>query len=92
MRAAVELLVDHGMWLNREEFVDRYISRSGSVCHIDFTTVADDLAAGTAPGASATETAILRLAADLATDRWRISKMSDATVHLVRVAIATATE
>lgn len=94
VRAAVELLLDHdgGMWLRREEFVEAFVGYYGNQATIDFDAVAAALAEGTAPGASSTELGILRLAADLGTDRWLISRMSDETVHLVRTAIAVATE
>ncbi|KOX11832.1 hypothetical protein [Nocardiopsis sp. NRRL B-16309] len=94
VRAAVELLITHddGMWLRRREFVETFVKTSGPEFYIAFSALADALAAGEGPGASETETGILRLAADLANDRWRISRMGDETVHLVRVAIATATE
>lgn len=95
VRAAVELLITHdeGMWLRRPEFADAFVSRhEGGEVTIDFHALAAALDQGTAPGASSTETGILKLAADLGTDRWRISRMSDETVHLVRIAIAAATE
>lgn len=96
VRAAVELLITHdeGMWLRRPEFVAAFVSwHEGGEVTIDFHALADAIKTGTGvPGASSTEMGILRLAADLGTDRWRISRMSDETVHLVRIAIATATE
>lgn len=94
VRAAVELLIDHddALWLRRTDFVDRFVADSGGHTVILFDILADALVAGDAPGGAETETGVLRLAADLGTDRWRLSRMSDATVHHVRVAIATATE
>ncbi|GAA4943925.1 MULTISPECIES: hypothetical protein [Streptomonospora] len=94
VRAAVELLIAHNdaVWLRREDFVDRFVDDDGHNTVIDFATLAAALEAGTAPGACETEAGVLRLAADLGTDRWGIRQMSDAAVHRVRVAIAVATE
>lgn len=94
--AAVELLVSYGhaplqsMWLSRGDFVSRYVHDGPREATVAWRELSEDLEAGTAPGASETEVGVLRFAADLGTDRWRISRMGGGTWRLV-CALAEAT-
>lgn len=78
VRAAVELLIGHSdsMWLRRPDFVADYVTE-GREATVDFRALADALADGRGPGASSTEVGVLRLAADIGTDRWRLSRLGE---------------
>jgi hypothetical protein len=69
LEAAVGLLIGHGMWLYRQDFLDtavEMITEPGrEMAFVDFTAAADALAAGGLP-CSAGEKAVLRVAAGIA--------------------------
>jgi hypothetical protein len=69
LEAAVGLLIGHGTWLYRQDFLDRaveMIPESGrEMACVDFTAAADALAAGGLP-CSAGERAVLQVAAGIA--------------------------
>jgi hypothetical protein len=69
LEAAVGLLIGHGTWLYRQDFLDtavEMITEPGrEMAFVDFTAAADALAAGGLP-CSAGERAVLRVAAGIA--------------------------
>lgn len=92
--AAVELLIQHGVWLTRDDF-------TASCLHADpdtgmFTVGWAEISAlaDTAEGASETDVAVLRFAVDLAGDKYRLRcvdpmgryLMASALLHALDVA------
>ena len=69
LEAAVGLLVGHGAWLYRQDFLDAAVEMitgpGREVAFVDFTAAADALAAGGLP-CSAAERAVLQVAASIA--------------------------
>lgn len=69
LEAAVGLLIGHGAWLYRQDFLDaavEMVTGSGrEMAFVDFTVAADALAAGGLP-CSAGERAVLQVAAGIA--------------------------
>jgi hypothetical protein len=69
LEAAVGLLIGHGMWLYRQDFLDaavEMVSEPGrEMAFVDFTAAAAALAAGDLP-CSAGERAVLQVAAGIA--------------------------
>lgn len=69
LEAAVGLLIGHGTWLYRQDFLDTAVEMitepSRGMAFIDFTAAADALAAGDLP-CSAGERAVLQVAAGIA--------------------------
>ncbi|MDE3724762.1 hypothetical protein PWG71_25530 [Nocardiopsis sp. N85] len=102
--AAVELLIDHDVWLRRPDFVNRYVHQVPAselfepdrpLAHIDWDKVAKALNRQAFP-ASSSEIAMLRIAASLAEDhpvklRDALVGMDATTTTAVLTAIAAVT-
>ena len=88
VRAAVELLIEHKVWIRRAGFRQACVhdDRDGT-SWIDWE--ATSKFAGSGPG-SETEVAILRLAVDIGSDRYRFSRMGPANSWAIVSAIAAA--
>jgi hypothetical protein len=81
-RAAVQLLIDHGVWLGHDDFVSRCICRSEiypGEASILWAGVSQAVEAGVLD-ASVTELAVLDFAVALAQDRYRLSLMDRPTM------------
>jgi hypothetical protein len=68
--ASAELLIDHGLWLERQDFTGHFVHASAghATAAIDWESAITALDAGQLP-CSASEQKILRLAASLAEDQ-----------------------
>lgn len=89
-RAAEELLIEHGFWLRRTDFLDaalRYDSDDAAAL-IMWSKAREFL--DTEPRASTTELAVLDLAAALGEDRFQLTAMGRAHRDMVRTAVNTA--
>jgi hypothetical protein len=69
LEAAVELLIGHGMWLYRQDFLDaavELVTDSGRImAHVNFAAAVDALESGALTG-SGSEKGMLRFAAGIA--------------------------
>jgi hypothetical protein len=91
VRAAVELLIEHDRWLDRADFVAAAVlgDEVDGIPWIRWDD-AEQALPTLARAASSTEVAILRLACDLAQDRYRLSQMGAANSAAVVRAITAA--
>jgi hypothetical protein len=94
-RAAVELLIGHGYWLGREDFTDEPICgpvrRSHSETWIDWQKARGFSDSSLVQGASTSQIAVLRFAAALGLDLYRLNFTSDEEAAAAVRAVATAT-
>jgi hypothetical protein len=72
-RAAVELLIEQDHWLWDKAFTDASVKAAGDTTYISWHDADAYLAAG--PPCSGGEAAILRIAIDLARDRWQLTRL-----------------
>lgn len=86
VRAAVELLIDHGFWLRRADFIRSCVRRDRAESWIDWAAARQFYDSG--PGGSTSELAILDLAVALGENRYRLSVMG--AVHSLWIAKAVA--
>ena len=93
VRAAVELLIEHGVWLHRPEFVDACINIGPEDAWVHWRKAREFIDADRLK-ASSTEIAVLDFAVALGEDRYKLSQMGDSnSAALVRaVAVALAVE
>jgi hypothetical protein len=85
-RAAVDLLIWHGYWLRRQDFIRACTRPDGLDTYIDWEAARTFVDAGTK--GSTSEHAILDLAVALGEDRYHLSIMG--TVHSRAIADAVA--
>jgi hypothetical protein len=89
IRAAVELLIEHGHWLRAGDFEDRCVFFDQGLPAVSFAAVqafADDTPAG-----SDGQIAVLRVIADLGSGRWGIDMMDGRNrLRLVRAVTRAA--
>lgn len=91
VRAAVELLIRHGVWLRRDEFVEACVrTPSDGSCWIDWRAAREAFDAGELRRASSTEVALLDFAIALGEDRYRFNHMGEANTRLLLAATAHA--
>ena len=90
VRAAVELLIKHGFWLDHPGFIADCVSTDGGESRVHWASAAAMLGVG-ATGASSSQRAVLDLAVALGSDRYRLSLASDAEAEAAVRAVATAT-
>jgi hypothetical protein len=91
VRAAVELLVEHDVWLHRDEFRQTCLERtSEGGWWIAWYSAREAFDAGGLRCASSTEVAVLEFAIALGTDRFRFSRMGAASTRLLMDAVASA--
>ena len=88
VRAAVDLLIDHDVWLRRADFTDACVRSGGGEAWIDWRAARAFAGAGTA--ASTSEMAILDLTVALGENRYRLSIMGAANSRLIAAAVARA--
>src|SRR5690242_11687182 len=92
--AAVELLVAHGVWLDRPDFRARCVRRAATAEYgldwfwIDWRAARAVFDADGFTPASSTELAVLDLAIALAEDRYRLSRMDLTDGRLISAAVA----
>ena len=88
VRAAVELLIEHDVWLRRADFTRACIVRSGREAYVNWVAARAFADAGTV--ASTSEMAILDLAVALGENRYRLSIMGAANARSIATAVARA--
>jgi hypothetical protein len=89
VRAAVELLIWHGFWLRRQDFVKAVVHRGNYGTTINWSSAREFVDAGIR--ASSSEAAILDLAVALGEDRYRLNIMGSAHSRAIAKAVAQAT-
>lgn len=90
VRAAVELLIEHGSWVRRADFLRAAVDDRAGVLIIGWRAAAEFLGAGVWVIASSTDLAILQLAIDLGSNRYRLTNMGAANAASIIRAITTA--
>jgi hypothetical protein len=88
VRAAVELLIEHDVWLRRADFTRACIFRSGREAYVNWVAARAFVDAGSV--ASTSEMAILDLAVALGENRYRLSIMGDTHSRWIATAVARA--
>ena len=86
--AAAELLIDHGFWLRRRDFLRACVHRDGRQAWIGWHEAREFTDAG--PRASTSELAVLDLAVALGENRYRLSIMGHAHSQWIATAVARA--
>jgi hypothetical protein len=90
-KAAVELLVTHGLWLRRPEFRDLlHHDRVAGDCWISWREAREAFDRNAFVRASSTEIAVLDLAIALGEDRYRFNRMGGGTAAVVSAAVEVA--
>ncbi len=91
VRAAVELLIGHDVWLRRTEFRAACVHADGDgEVWIDWRAAREAFDSGEFDRCSSTERAVLDLAIALGTDRYRLNAMGPANSQLIAHAVAAA--
>jgi hypothetical protein len=92
LRAAVELLIAHDVWLRRRDFLTTavHVDDAGNDAWISFGDARAAFTAGQFRRASSTELAVLDLAIALAEDRYRLSQMGPTNSGDITAAIGRA--
>jgi hypothetical protein len=91
VRAAVELLIRHGVWLRRMDLHATALHRDPDGTYwIDWTSLRSELDAGRYDHIPARERAVLDLALAMAADRYRLSQMGTGTARLIADAVTGA--
>ena len=76
VRAAVDLLIDHGHWLRDTTFLDEAVTKdSDGDVWINWRNAREALTSGKFSTASSTERAVLDLAIAIGSDQYRLSRM-----------------
>ena len=88
VRAAVELLIEHGFWLRRADFTRACVRRDRGEAWIDWHAARAYVDAGAV--ASTSEMAVLDLAVALGENRYRLSVMGAANSRAIATAVARA--
>jgi hypothetical protein len=88
--AAVELLLGHGVWLRRAEFLTAAVRVHRTSAWITWTAARAAFDAGHFDAASSTERAVLDLAIALGQDRYRLSRMDTSNATAIATAVALA--
>jgi hypothetical protein len=88
VRAAVELLIDHGFWLRRQDFIRLAVHLDGGEAWINWRGAREFVNEG--PRGSTSEVAILDLAVALGEDRFRFGIMGPNTSRMISRAVADA--
>jgi hypothetical protein len=90
VRAVVWLLLAHGTWPRRPEFLAACVRRSRADVWIDWRAAREAFDAGEFTRASSTEIAVLDLVIALGEDRYRFRAMGEANARLIVEAVAAA--
>lgn len=92
VRAAVELLIEHEHWLWDEGFAAACVRTLGAAAYISWENAGAYLDSG--PGCSGGQAAVLRVAIDLGSDRWKITRLDgrnrDRIIRAVTSAVTCA--
>jgi hypothetical protein len=88
VRAAVELLIEHDVWLRHPDFTRACIVRSGGEAYVNWVAARAFSDAGAV--ASTSEMAILDLAVALGENRYRLSIMGETHSRWIATAVARA--
>lgn len=88
VRAAVELLIWHEMWLRRRDFATAAVEKSARDTVVDWRKAREFADSG--PGAATSELAILDLAVAIGENRYKLSIMGDAHAKAIVRAFAQA--
>jgi hypothetical protein len=88
VRAAVELLLEHDLWLRRPDFVRACIHRGSRGAWIDWAAARRFVDPGAV--ASSSQMAILDLATALGENRFRLPVMGAVNSRLIATAVACA--
>jgi hypothetical protein len=88
VRAAVELLIEHDLWLRRADFTRACVRRDRREAWIDWRAARAFVDAGSV--ASTSEMAVLDLAVALGENRYRLSIMGAANSRSIATAVARA--
>jgi hypothetical protein len=86
-RAALGLLIEHDHWLWNDEFEARYVRRERGEVYLDFTEMGRFNPSVLA--CSESQAAILLVAADIGSGRWRIFTMDGRNRERIVRAVAT---
>lgn len=89
VRAAVDLLIEHDLWLRRPDFTRACVRFRGAEAWIDWQAARAFVDAGTV--ASTSEMSVLDLAVALGENRYRLSIMGAANSRSIATAVARAT-
>ena len=87
VRAAVELLIEHGFWLRRQDFIRAAVRKDGDTW-IDWRGAREFVDEG--PRGSTSEVAILDLAVALGEDRFRFGIMGSRHSQWIAAAVTMA--
>ena len=90
VRAAVWLLLAHGTWTGRLEFLAACVRRPGTDVWIEWRAAREAFDAGEFCRASSTEIAVLDLVIALGEDRYRFRAMGEGNARLIVEAVAAA--
>ncbi len=92
VRAAVELLIRHGVWLRRADLLAAALHRDPDGSCVDRLDRPAPRARRRPPAtrSGVTDRALLDLALDLATDRYRLSAMGTGNARLIADAVTAA--
>ena len=91
VRAAVELLIRHGVWLRRVDLHAAALYRDPDGSYwIDWTALRREFDAGHLDHSTVKDLAVLDLALALATDRYRLSAMGTGNARLIADAVTAA--
>jgi hypothetical protein len=88
VRAAVELLIEHGYWLRRPDFTGTCVHHDRRQAWVDWPAARTFADAGST--ASGTQMAVLDLAVALGENRYKLSIMGYAHSHMMAAAFAQA--
>jgi hypothetical protein len=86
--AAVELLIAHGTWLRRGDFLRAAIDQGDGMARVDWDAAREFERDSPA---STTERAMLRLAVAIGSDEFRLAAMGPANAQAITRALAAAT-
>lgn len=92
VRAAVELLIEHGAWLRKSTFVKAYVSYAYGSTHVDWRAVDAALTEQVRDlmVVSSSELAVLKLAVFLARDPMRLAVLGSSNAEIAARAFARA--
>jgi hypothetical protein len=88
VRAAVELLIEHGTWIRRADFQRTCVERNAREAWINWRKAREFADAGST--ASTSEMAVLDLAVALGEDRYKFSIMGPANSRMIAQAVVRA--
>jgi hypothetical protein len=88
VRAAVELLIEHGTWIRRADFARACVEQDGREAWINWRKAREFADSGSV--ASTSQMAVLDLAVALGENRYKFSIMGPANSRMIAQAVARA--